>query len=457
MKNTTQQILDILKSDNFSKLYELKSKVDGSGWNTKEYQEVNFNEAFSEIENIKDILLQGIEDKNNLFENVTSYQERQNILEYVKNLNSYITNIKNGSDNVNNFIQFVQQLKEAIRKIGIELNIKGYPTYQEKLKQISYLKSKYEDLILVLDKAQALKASSEELLKSIQVQEEKIQQTSKDIEANNTKTTTIKEDIEKRHEDVKTLNTNITEYKAAAEQNEGAIKSFFEKVDEYEKEIKNGLAQITDTIKTGKEKMAINIKENEEKTGKIMERNQTLQDKILDILGKAIGTNLYQSFKEKAKWMKYQAGFWLLFVALSIWFLSYTGTHIFQELKPFFENGKITDLTLTFYLRLTLIFPAIYAVYFCAHQFQVTSKFLEEYDFKSSVAVALHHFKELVEESKDNDKTQTFLTESIHKIFESPTEKIFGKKAKEKDIENKAKDIVSSVADIAGNFLQKDK
>ncbi|MBU0611910.1 hypothetical protein KKB58_00540 [Patescibacteria group bacterium] len=457
MKNTTQQIITILKSDNFTKLYELKAKVDESGWNTKEYQEVSFTEAFSEIENIKDILIQAIESKNNLFENATSFQERQNIHGFINNLNSYITNIKNGSDQVNNFIQFVQQLKEITRKIGIELNIQGYPAYQEKLKQLNYLKSKYEDLISKLNKAEELKKSSEEVLKSIQDKQEKIKQTTENIEANNTKITSIKEDIEKRHENIKTINTNITEYKAAAEQNEAAIKTFFSEIDEYEKEIKNGLEKITETIKTSKEKMDSNIKQHAEKTEDILNQNKTLQDQILDILGKSIGTNLYLSFKEKAKWMKYQAVFWLILLGLSIWFLSSTGAHIFQELKPFFENGKITDLTLTFYLRLTLIFPAIYAVYFCAHQFQVTSKLLEEYDFKSSVAVALHHFKELVEKSKENDKTQSFLTESIHKIFESPTEKVFGKKAKEKDIENKAKDIVSSVVDIAGQILPRDK
>lgn len=154
--------------------------------------------------------------------------------------------------------------------------------------------------------------------------------------------------------------------------------------------------------------------------------------------------------------MFWQSIFWLVLLALSIWFLTNSGQHILDELKPLLENGKLKDLSLTFYLRLTLIFPAIYAVYFSTSEFRNTNKLKEEYDFKSSVAVALHHFTKLVNDSKeDKEGTQRFLMDSIAEIFKSPTDRAFGKTASENDITKKAKDIVSDLASITGDLTSK--
>ena len=131
-----------------------------------------------------------------------------------------------------------------------------------------------------------------------------------------------------------------------------------------------------------------------------------------------------------------------------------SGHYVFKELSPLFQNGKLEDIKLTFYLRLTLIFPAVYAVYFSASEFKNASKLKEEYDFKSSVAVALYHFKELVK-NEQKGKTQKFLIESTKSIFESPTEKVFGKKLNEKDLNAKAKSIVFDTADVIGNIASK--
>jgi len=56
---------------------------------------MNFEEALIELESIANLLLSSIKDKNNLFENFFIFQERNNLLSQLQNLNSYITNIKN--------------------------------------------------------------------------------------------------------------------------------------------------------------------------------------------------------------------------------------------------------------------------------------------------------------------------------------------------------------------------
>jgi exonuclease VII small subunit len=452
MKNTTQQILDLIEAENFSELFKLKESVNSYGWGEQETQEMNFEEALVELESIVNVLLSSIKDKNNLFENFFIFQERNHFLSQLQNLNSYITNIKNGTNQVPNFIQFVQQIKQIIR--NLEKEIKGYPNYQEKLKNLNYLKHRYEELIQELKEAEELKKEAEEFLNSISEKDTKVGEYLSSVEESDTQISSIEKDIEERYSDIKTRDSNITDYKAEAEQNKDSILKFFEKIDEYTKNMKTELNSVTESLEKGEEKLTKIITDNTIKTDKIVSENTKLQTKIVDILGKSIGTNLYKSFNSKANWLFGQSIFWLIILGFSIWFLTDSGRYVFEQLSPLFENGKLEDIKLTFYLRLTLIFPAIYAVYFSASEFKNTSKLKEEYDFKSSVAVALHHFKELVENGKNEEATK-FLIESTKNIFESPTEKVFGKKLNEKDLNAKAKSIVSDVADITGDIARK--
>jgi len=458
MKNTTQQILDLIEAKNFSELFKLKESVNSYGWGEQETQEMNFEEAIIELESITNVLLSSIKDKNNLFENFFIFQERNNLLSQLQNLNSYITNIKNGTNHVPNFIQFVQQTKQIIR--NLEKEIKGYPNYQEKLKNLNYLKHRYEELIQELKEVEELKKEAEDFLNSISEKDTKAGEYLSSAEEIDTKISSIEKDIEERYSDIKTRDSNITDYKAEAEQNKDSILKFFEKIDEYTEKMKTELNNVTESLEKGEKKLTEIITNNTKKTDEIVTNNTKLQDEIFDILGKAIGTKLYKSFNERASWLFKQSIFWLIILGLSIWFLTNSGRYVFEQLSPLFQNGKLEDIKLTFYLRLTLIFPAIYAVYFSASEFKNTSKLKEEYDFKSSVAVALHHFKDLVENGKEGE-AQKFLIESAKSIFESPTEKVFGKKLNEKDLNTKAKNIVSDVADItgdiAGKILHKDK
>lgn len=458
MKSTTQQILSFIESDNFRNLSTLREKVVSYGWGNPEYQEMNFEESISELEIISNLLENSINDKNLFFENIFTFQERNSILSIFQNLNSYITNTKNDSNQINNFIQYIQQLKSQINRSYLDIKIKGYPSYEEKLKQVSYLKQKYEKLIQDLDKAEGLKKQSDDILSSISKKDEQTEKHLNSVSESKIKIESSEKDINSRHEAIKILNSNIVQYEAETKQNKESILAFFKKTDEYETKIKSGLENIDKTIKDSDTEMKKAIEENNVDTTNIISENQKLQKTIYDILGKAIGTNLYKSFNEKSKWMLWQSIFWLIIFIVSLVLLSFIGFSAFSEIKNLINsnNNNITSLGLLFFMRLTLIFPTLYGVYVASNQFKNTVNLREEYEFKSSVAVALHHFKEIVEKSeKEQDKQ--FLIDSIKSIFESPTEKVFGKKTSEKDLNSKAKDIVSDVADITGKFFPKEK
>lgn len=454
MKSTTQQILNLIQSDNFVNLSTLKEKVVSYGWDNPEYQEMSFDESIAELESINNLIENSIKSKNNIFENVFVYQERNNILSVLQSLNSNISNIKDNHNQLHDFILHVQELKAINNRSFLENKINGYPNYQLKLKEVNYLKLKYGGLILALDKAEKLKKEYDNILSSLSEKDQVAINYLDSITklANNVES--LQKDINSRHENIKTLNSNIVQYHAEANQNKQSILTFFGKIDEYENKIKSGLDTLNEDIKTANLKMDKVINKNNNDTANIISENNKLQQNIYDILGKAIGTNLYKTFSQKSNWMLGQSVFWLVALIISILFLADSGKYIFESLKPAFEKGEIKDLTLTFYFRLTLMLPSIYAVYFAASEFRNSSKIKEEYDFKSSIAVTLEHFRDLVEKAeKDVDKQ--FLINSIKKIFESPTEKVFEKKMNQKELNSRAKDIVSDVAEITGNIANK--
>lgn len=154
--------------------------------------------------------------------------------------------------------------------------------------------------------------------------------------------------------------------------------------------------------------------------------------------------------------MRWQSLAWLLLLIGSIVFISIIGKDVIKILGELLNNGQNNNVGLSFYLKSTLIFPAIYTIYFSAAQFKNTNKLLEEYEFKSAVAVVLHYFKDQVEKAKDDDNTQDFLIRSIEKIFESPTDKVFGRKLSTRKKESLLNEILDFIKDNAKNILPKD-
>lgn len=443
MKNTTQNIINVLENEHFSKLYELKEKVSWYWWWESILQEMTFNEAYTILEEqinlLKPIDLNNVVD----IDNFLSFTERTWIFNTLNQLNSYIINLKAGHNNTSQFIQLVQSLQDIINKSWLNFKVKWYPNYQEKLKQINYLKNRYEEILRKLEKWEELRLKIEDILTKVSDTEISINKTSDKVDAYSEKLVSLESDIDKRYEDIKVLNKNIVEYDSDTKNTKNSIAEFFTDIDKYKKDISDTTTLIWN-----------NIKLNNDKTNKIIEENENLQIKIKDILWASVWTNLYKSFNEKSKWMLAQSVLWLIILGLSIWFLVDSWTYIFENLKTFFENWKLTDIKLTFYLRLTLIFPSLYAVYFASSEFKTTNKLKEEYDFKSAVAVWLHYFKELVEDSKDSEDKK-FLIDAIKQIFSSPTEKVFWKKINDKDINNKAKDLVSDIAGITSDITNK--
>ena len=467
MKSTTEQIKNLLAELTTLDSTLLIGITENRILNVA-YQEVGLKESLDYFKYYRDILWDSIEKDPSLFERIVPYTIRTNLINSLSKLHSLVQQFKKQIGNIQllqqTCVQIVAQIS-SIQQTLSSINFESYsghaPNYYKKLNEIYYLNRRFKEIEQEADEIDLIYQNIKEVLELSQVVDKKLINSQKNAEETQNKLNAIQKDVESRYEIIKNTNNNLIEYEANAKSSSETISLFATEVDNYKTSMSEGLMQLKNSLSENKDNFKKTITEFEKtfltsnekyeiKTEKIVAKNTQLQQDILGILGKAIGTQLYMSFEQKAKSMKYISWIWLGGLVVSLVFLTIIGYKVVEEL--IIEH---TPFDRSFYLRITVIFPIIYAVYFFASLFKTANKIKEEYDFKSAVSVSLHHFKEIIENSKDNLETQTFLKDSVHKIFSSPTEIVFGHKKVDQDINDKVESAVEKIVNLANSVISK--
>lgn len=176
-----------------------------------------------------------------------------------------------------------------------------------------------------------------------------------------------------------------------------------------------------------------------------------------------VGQKLNVAFRRKSRNLGIQAIGWIAGVGASIWFLTSISARIFSELFTTATTNSIAAtsgigliaLNSDIIIKIILVFPAIYAIYFSASEFRNTMKLREAYDFKATIADSLLGFaRTIANASDDPDGTQKFLINSTTDIFKNPTSEVYNVK-NTKDIEDRAKDMVTNIAETIGKIMPK--
>jgi hypothetical protein len=166
---------------------------------------------------------------------------------------------------------------------------------------------------------------------------------------------------------------------------------------------------------------------------------------------------LHEAFRMKSEKLLHQSVFWIIAVALSIWFLTRVANGLFQDFMTI-ETASTSLVPISIddgmFVRLALLFPAIYAVYFAASEFRKTMKLKEVYDFKATIIASLIPFRELVATTNSKDGTQKFIINAVTDIIKSPMQEVYGIKDGG-EIEKRAKDMVEGIVDTVGSVLPK--
>lgn len=167
----------------------------------------------------------------------------------------------------------------------------------------------------------------------------------------------------------------------------------------------------------------------------LIEKSKTLTEQIEVQLGTAAGGSLSHTFNDRKKELEKSKNAW------HKWFLWNIAALFVVALIVFIELKSNQGFTTTLWLKITLAFPLIYSAIFFHAQYNKEREYVEEYAFKSAVALSLQAYKELFKEEIDSEKEGEqeklldFITSTTKQIYTSPREIIAAHPNKEESVE----------------------
>lgn len=467
MKPTTEQIKSLLANLD----YLQKSMIENLSDNRIAgiaHQEVSLKEALENFQHLRELCLDIIEKNSNLFEKVIIQTNRATIIALLAKIHQLGNQIKTNITNIAvlqqsgvQLIANITSVQQIINSVNLESYIKGAPNYHKKLSQISYLHKRFKEIEAEMEQMNSYYKNIYEINESSNIIRNNLQGLFENVGKLSVQIEAVNKDIDQRYQAIKILNQNILDYDANSKQNTDSINKFFNEIEKFRAVISENLKKIKDQLSffdnLNKEKLKENeklykesIKIADEKSQELIEQNAKLQQDIIGILGKSIGTQLYKAFEEKAKSLKIISWIWLGFLIISLVGLTIIGYDVVHELIT-----ASTPFSTSFYLRITVLFPILYGVYFFSTLFKTANKIKEEYDFKSAVSVSLSHFKDVIENSKNCAVTQSFLKESVYSIFSSPTDRAFNHQKPDKDLNDRVEGTVDKLLTLVNSMTKK--
>ncbi len=167
----------------------------------------------------------------------------------------------------------------------------------------------------------------------------------------------------------------------------------------------------------------------------LLAKAEVLTDEIKAQLGTAAGGSLAHTFDDRKKELEKSKNNWRIFFLINIIALFVVALVVFFELK---SNQGFSN---TLWLKITLAFPLIYSAIFFHSQYNKEREYVEEYAFKSAVALSLQAYKELFKDEIDSEKPAEqekfldFISNTTRQIYVSPREIISAHPSKEESVE----------------------
>jgi superoxide dismutase len=383
---------------------------------------VSLNESFINLTNAKSILVDAIE-KRKLIQLPITVQKV--LLNHLESISRSLTNLANGTDEVENLSNFIEQLNAAIWQYGLHGlsdELLGYTTKMNQLKaQEVVIADLRRDLQAALEEKGQLEAlvnsANDSVTKAASLLAE-TDATKKKVDDNLSSTTQATQTSSALLTTVQQNETTSTQLLASSKASnaevlalEPKIKEFYGQIDEYRKKITSTTESAEKAVKT-----------NKEATDELVKNLGLLEDQIKVQIQKATGFSLFHSFQTRQLELAASKKFWVWalvgLVAASL------GVSIYV-----IQSTDVFDVA--FYLKLSMSLPLIYAITFCTVQYARERKLEEEYAFKSNISISLVPYQELVqklvndEQEGERQKFTAFIIDAITKVYTSPTDKVF--------------------------------
>ncbi|BAX80089.1 hypothetical protein [Labilibaculum antarcticum] len=375
----------------------------------------------------------------NQFLKLSTYQERQNILSSLKNVQSYI-------NSPTQFWQYLDNLKVAIRPFHVrytqqrlldfdeELSkvIVHKQTLESEIEQFKETKSKNEELLSSLtEKNEELSVLLENLNEKIIDTDDKNSVILDQISTLSAKVskgdeliataTQIVETTEEQLEEAKGSRAKIQKFEDRVEKRQEQLDSIYDKTEEYRQHINDFEKEREDL--------------NQKAKNTIIEAQKALQYNTARGLSASFQAQLDKIEKSKYdRWLWGAAIFLALTLGIGVWIVL---------------SGH-NDITATIG-RVVLTSFTITGAIFCANQFIRQKNVIEDYSYKLVLAKSIVGFSEQLNNGQSNsDEYKAYIQLALSEIHQDPLRK---RSKNEKDVDGGVKSGVEMVLDVTQKII----
>ncbi len=383
---------------------------------------VPLSESFTNLDYTKNILVDAIQNKKLIQLPITV---QSTLLTQLEAITKSLTNLVNGTDEVENLSLYIEQLNTSIWQYGLHNLSDQVLGYQEKMNQLKNqeleLKKVKIELDSAIERSKVLETIIEGANKTVLGLNELFENSEKDkeqIEELLENSTANDQSISALHATVKQNETAVTQLLATTKSSNAEVLAIEPKIKEFYSEINKFREDISSTKKNAQDV----VNENVEETNTLISNLKSLEDQIKDQIEKATGFSLFHSFQTRQLELTRSKKFWIY--ALGGLVLASWGVSIFVI-------STTSNFDVAFFGKLSMTIPLIYAIFFCTVQYGRERKLEEEYAFKSNISISLVPYQELVEklvdtkQSGEREKYSAFIIDAITKVYTSPTDKVF--------------------------------
>ena len=145
------------------------------------------------------------------------------------------------------------------------------------------------------------------------------------------------------------------------------------------------------------------------------ENIKPIEEKIQNLLGASVASNLNNTFQDRAKRLSQSATKWtyasIIATAVALAWSAFITSDMFNNLI------KAPDALMTHLRTIALISPIYVLVFYCFTQRNKERLLEEEYSFKASVALTLDTYQALVTDLANKDQ---FIKDSVSGVYRSP-------------------------------------
>ncbi len=400
MKAKSKEIKDLLNREPLLDIRGLQQKILDLNFST-EQNEYTLNEAVVDFENLRSLLIKSID--GGILDNY-SYQVREDLFRRLNQMLDFVNRINGNRNVVPSLLDEIQNLKnDVFITLNLDTKATGLFDYKEKLKELTELQQKYNSLLVELDRATNIYERTKSQITTIEENHIKSKKLldqhvaiDQQMQEKNKTSVDITNKIHKRFDQVDSQSTKIREFSA--------------------------------TIDTQKEELS----KADERTKELINKNEELEERVDDLIGSAVGGALGKTFGERKSELRESEIFWKRATFASIIILFIAAGAVFYEL---FTGVNETTVLLS---KISLLVPASVAVWFTSSNYNRERKLLEEYAFKSTMALSLDSYRRVLnEELGDGERNiiSEFLVSSMQKIYSSPLENIANHSSKDDEIE----------------------